>query len=204
MFVQVIQGRVGDADAARATMDRWLRDLRPGAQGWLGGTYGVTDDGLLVAVVRFESYEDARRNSERSEQSGWWDQMSRHFTGKITFHDCKDVSLLVGGGSDDANFVQIIQGRVRDRDRVLALLEQSSQLISKYRPDVLGATIAIDEDGYLTETVAFTSEQEARLAEKQEMPAEVKSLMDEEMSLLEDVEFLDLHQPWFATAERKG
>lgn len=199
MFVQVIHGRVADPDAAKETMERWLRDLKPGAVGWLGGTYGSTDDGMLVAVIRFASEEDAKRNGERPEQSAWWDEMSRHFSGEITFHDCKDVSLLVGGGSDDARFVQIIQGRVRDRDRAIALLEQSSTMISKYRPDVLGATIAIDEDGYLTETVAFTSEEEARKAEMQELPAEVKSMMDEEMSLLEDVRFLDLHQPTFVS-----
>ncbi len=204
MFVQIIQGRVGDSDAAREIMDRWNRDLEPGAAGYLGGTYGVTDDGTLVAVIRFESEELARRNSDRPEQGAWWDQMSRCFTGEITFHDCKDVSMLVGGGSDDAGFVQVIQGRVKDRDRVRQLIEQSGTQISKYRPDVLGATIAIDEDGFLTETVFFTSEAEARQAEKKEMPAEVKALIDEEMSLIEDVHFLDLHQPSLHTAGRRA
>ena len=203
MFVQVMQGKVRDAEAARATMDRWLTELEPGAQGWLGGTFGVTDDQQLVAVVRFASEEAARRNSDRPEQSAWWDQMSRHFDGPITFHDCGDVSLLVGGGSDDAGFVQVIQGRVRDLDRAHTLLEESGSLISKYRPDVLGATIAIDADGYLTETVFFTSEEAARRAEHQELPAEVQAVVDEEMALIEEPQFLDLHHPWFASAERK-
>lgn len=204
MFVQIISGRVDDIDAAKAGLEQWRRDLEPGATGWLGGTYGVTDDGVLVAVVRFGSEQDARRNSQRPEQGAWWDQMSRHFTGEISFHDCSDVSVLVDGGSDNAGFVQIIQGRVRDRDRAHALFERSSSLISTYRPDVLGATIAIDELGYLTETVAFASEEQARLAEKQEMPAEVKALIDEQMSLLEDAQFLDLHHPWFASGAAAG
>jgi hypothetical protein len=203
MFVQVMQGKVSDAEAARATMDRWLTELEPGAQGWLGGTFGITDDQQLVAVVRFASEEAARRNSDRPEQSAWWDQMSRHFDGPITFHDCADVSMLVGGGSDDAGFVQIIQGRVRDLDRAHTLLEESGSLISKYRPDVLGATIAIDDEGYLTETVFFTSEEDARRAEHQELPAEVQAVVDEEMALIEEPQFLDLHHPWFASAERK-
>lgn len=203
MFVQVMQGKVRDAEAARATMDRWLTELEPGAQGWLGGTFGITDDQQLVAVVRFASEEAARRNSDRPEQSAWWDQMSRHFDGPITFHDCGDVSMLVGGGSDDAGFVQIIQGRVRDLDRAHTLLEESGSLISKYRPDVLGATIAIDDEGYLTETVFFTSEEDARRAEHQELPAEVQAVVDEEMALIEEPQFLDLHHPWFASAERK-
>jgi hypothetical protein len=201
MFVQVMQGKVRDAEAARATMDRWLTELEPGAQGWLGGTFGITDDQQLVAVVRFASEEAARRNSDRPEQSAWWDQMSRHFDGPITFHDCGDVSMLVGGGSDDAGFVQIIQGRVRDLDRAHTLLEESGSLISKYRPDVLGATIAIDDEGYLT--VFFTSEEDARRAEHQELPAEVQAVVDEEMALIEEPQFLDLHHPWFASAERK-
>ena len=202
MFVQVISGRVADEKAARETLDRWLRDLSPRAPGWLGGTYGVTDDGMLVAVVRFASKEDARRNNVRPEQAAWWDQMSRTFDGDVTFHDCEDVSVLVDGGSADASFVQIIQGRVRDRGRAHALIEQSGSLIAKYRPDVIGATVAIDADGFFTETVAFRSEEEARLAEQQEMPAEVTQLMDEQMQLLEDVQFIDLHQPWFAGQTR--
>ena len=163
----------------------------------------MTDDRVLVAVVRFESQEDARRNAERPEQGAWWERMNQHFTGEITFRDCNDVSVLVGGGSDDARFVQIIQGRVKDVERAHALIEQSGSLISTYRPDVLGATIAIDAQGYFTETVAFTSEVAAREAELQPMPAEIQNLMEEEMSLLEDARFLDLHQPWFASAKRQ-
>ncbi len=199
MFVQIIQGPVRDASAAQATLERWRRDLAPGAQGWIGGTYGLTDDGTLLAVVRFESEDAARRNSERPEQAAWWKEMQKHFSGDVMFHDCSDVTLLLGGGSDDAGFVQVIQGRIADRDRVHMLVEQSGSLISKYRPDVMGATIAIDENGYFTETIAFTSEKAARAAEKKKMPAEAKRLLDEEMSLISDVKFLDLHQPWFAT-----
>lgn len=198
MFVQIIQGPVGDEAAARATMDRWVRELEPGAAGWLGGTYGITEDGTLVAVVRFESAEAARRNSQRPEQQAWWREMESHFTGEITFHDCDDVRLLLGSETDEARFVQVIQGRVRDRDRALTLAEQSSELISRYRPDILGATVAIDSDGHFTETVAFTSEAAAREAERRELPAEAMEVLREEMSLLDDVQYLDLHHPWFA------
>ncbi|MGF7235229.1 MAG: hypothetical protein ACQSGP_09755, partial [Frankia sp.] len=129
MFMQIIQGPIGDVNAARATMDRWLRDLAPGAEGWLGGTYGVTEGGTLVAAVRFENEDAARRNSERSEQAAWWEEMRRHFTGDVTFHDCADVMLLVGGGSDQAGFIQIVQGRVRDRERAHTLVEQSGDML---------------------------------------------------------------------------
>jgi hypothetical protein len=167
--------------------------------GWLGGTYGITDDGMMVAVVRFESKEAAERNSARPEQAAWWEEMERCFDGPITFHDCDDVMLLLSGGSDQAGFVQVIQGQVRDRDRLHALAAQSGDMIAKVRPDVIGATFAIDDAGFFTETVAFTSEQQARAAEQQEMPADAARLLEEEMALLDDVRFLDLHQPWFAS-----
>jgi hypothetical protein len=199
MFMQIIQGPVGDQDAARATLERWHRDLKPDAAGWLGGTYGFTDDGTLVAVVRFGSAEAARRNAERPEQREWWREMQAHFTGEVTFHDCTDVMLLLGGGSDDAQFVQVIQGRVRDRERARELVKRTGELISAHRPDVMGATIAIDDGGFFTETVAFTSETAARDGEQRELPAEARQLIDEEMSLLEDVQYLDLHHPWFAS-----
>jgi hypothetical protein len=203
MFVQIIQGRVTDTEAARTTMDSWLTELEPGAVGWLGGTFGFTDDDQLIAVVRFASREDAARNSERPEQAVWWDRMRKHFSGEVSFHDCGDVTLLVDGGADDAGFVQVIQGRVKDVERAHTLLDRAGGLIAEHRPDVIGATIAIDDAGWMTETVFFTSESDARLAEKRNMPAELQQLADDEMQLLDDVQFLDLHSPWFATSQRR-
>lgn len=199
MFMQIIQGQVRDANAVKQALDGWLRDVAPGAEGWLGGTYGITDDGMLVAAVRFESEEAARRNSDRPDQSRWWEETAKLFTGEVTFHDCKDVTLLLGGGSDDAGFVQVIQGRVKDRERARTLIEQSGEVIAQYRPDVLGATFAIDDDGFFTETVGFTTEAAARENEKRELPAEAARTFAEEMSLLDDVKYLDLHHPWFAS-----
>jgi hypothetical protein len=37
MFIQVIQGKVADADGLRAAMDRWGTDLQPGARVAYGG-----------------------------------------------------------------------------------------------------------------------------------------------------------------------
>ncbi|MPY84950.1 MAG: hypothetical protein GEV00_16880 [Actinophytocola sp.] len=199
MFMQIIQGPIRDADAARTTMDRWLTDLESGAEGWLGGTFGVTDDDMFVAAVRFESEEAARRNSERPEQGEWWREMEQHFSGPVTFHDCKDVIMLLGGGSDDAGFVQVVQGQVADPERARSFAEQSTELMAAHRPDIIGATIAIDDDGCFTETVAFTTEDAAREGERKEMPAEVAKVMSEGMATLSDVHYLDLHHPWFAS-----
>jgi hypothetical protein len=68
MFIQMIQGPCTRQDEAHAMLDEWRRDLSPGASGWLGGTYGFTDDDQLLAVVRFESRDAAMANSDRPEQ----------------------------------------------------------------------------------------------------------------------------------------
>jgi hypothetical protein len=65
MFVQVFQGKVSDAAGVRDRLETWVRDLAPGAHGWLGSTAGVTDAGDLIALARFESEEAAQRNSDR-------------------------------------------------------------------------------------------------------------------------------------------
>ncbi|MGW0202653.1 hypothetical protein, partial [Nonomuraea sp. NPDC003201] len=43
MFIQVIEGRAIEADALHQALERWVRELSPGARGWLGTTAGVTD-----------------------------------------------------------------------------------------------------------------------------------------------------------------
>jgi hypothetical protein len=199
MHMRIVQGHVGDAKAAMAAMDRWRQDCAAGAAGWLGGTYGITQDGTVIAVARFDSAQAALRNSERPEQAAWWRDMAACCTGEIAVHDCDDVTLLLAGGSDQAGFVQITQGRVRDRERVHALAEQASHLVPRFRPDILGATIAIDEDGFATETVAFTSEAAVRAAQRLAMPPGVTKLAEQELSLLDEVRQLDLHQPCFAS-----
>ena len=202
MFMQIFQGKVRDAERARRTMDRWLAELQPSAAGWLGGTYGVTDDDVLVACIRFDSADAARRNSQRPEQGEWWKEMEANFDGPVTFHDCEDVQVLLGGGSDEAGFVQVIQGKLTDRSKLQDVIDRSGNLLRTHRPDVLGATIAIADDGTVTETVAFRSEEEARRNEAKEMPKEVTDLVEEEMSLFKDVRYLDLHHPWFASPGR--
>ncbi|NED94669.1 hypothetical protein G1H11_05030 [Phytoactinopolyspora alkaliphila] len=199
MFIQVIQGRVRDEERLRSGLDRWLEEFAPHAEGWLGGTYGITDDGMFVGTVRFASEEAARRNSQRPEQDAWWREMSECFDGEVTFHDCTDVMMLLDGGTDDAGFVQVIQGKVRDRDRMHSLIDQTGSVLARERPDIIGGTIAIDDDGVMTETVAFTDEAAAREGERRELSSEARQLMRQEMDLIEDVRYLDLHEPWFAS-----
>jgi hypothetical protein len=196
MFVQVIQGAVADADELRACLDRWMREVGPGAVGWLGSTGGVTADGQGIAVVRFESEEAARRNSDRPEQHQWWMETSKLFAGDVTFHDCRDVYEFGRGGSDVAGFVQVIQGRVSDPARALEGMRRTEEPMREHRPDVIGGLIALHGDGGFTESVYFTSEAEARAGEKKPMPPEAQQAMEEEMALMSELTFVDLTDPW--------
>ena len=196
MFIQIIQGKCTTRqDECREMGERWRRELAPGADGWLGGTYGFTDDGQFMAIVRFESREAAAANSARPEQAAWWREMEPLFDGPVEFHDCDDVTLMMDGGSDDAGFVQVIRGKVDDAATLKKMMTDTEQL-HEMRPDIIGGTLAIEEDGTFIETIAFTDEESARRGEQQEMPEDVRQAME---SAMHEVSYVDLHHPWFAS-----
>ncbi len=196
MFIQIIQGKCTRQEELHALIDEWRRDQGSEAQGWLGGTYGFTDDDMFLGVVRFESREAATANSGRPEQDEWAGRMRDLFDGPIEFHDCDDVTMFLDGGSDQAGFVQVIRGKVEDPDRLKALLADTDTL-HEIRPDIVGGTLAIEPDGTFTETVAFTDEASAREAERREPPAELRQELE---YVLKDAVFYDLHKPWFESA----
>jgi hypothetical protein len=204
MFVQVIQGRTSDAEGLRAAVDRWERDIAPGAVGWLGSTGGVTEDGRAIAVVRFESEEAARRNSERPEQDQWWRETEKLFEGGATFRESSDVVVDLQGDPDQAGFVQVMQGRTSDPARARELMTQDPEMWAKFRPDVLGSVEALHDGGAYTMVLYFTSEAEAREGERKETPPELQATMDEMNELtVEEPEFFDLRQPELRSAPRR-
>jgi hypothetical protein len=201
MFVQVIQGRTSDAQGLRAAVDRWQQELAPGAVGWLGSTGGVTEDGRAIAVVRFESEEAARRNSERPEQDRWWTETEKLFEGGATFRDSSDVVVDLQGDPDQAGFVQVMQGRTSDPQRARQLMAQDPDMWAKFRPDVLGSVEIQHDDGAYTMVLYFTSEAEAREGERKEVPPELQATMEEMDKLsVGETEFFDLKEPQLRSA----
>jgi len=198
MFIQVITGKVKDAEAFRKQDQRWHDELEAGATGFLGSTAGVTDDGRFFVSARFESADAAKRNSDRPEQGAWWAETEQYLS-DVEFHDSNQQTTLFGGGSNDATFVQVMKGRVTDRDKVTELASRTSEMesvLGAARPDVIGETIAYhdDGDGY-TDIVYFTSEAEARANEQKEMPAEAKQLLDDLTRAISVDEYFDLKDP---------
>jgi hypothetical protein len=175
-----------------------MRDLAPTATGWLGSTTGVDPDGTAIMLARFENAAAARANSKRPEQTAWWRETEKLYAGDVEFHDCSTVMTMMEGGSDDAGFVQVIEGTVTDPDKAQALMAESEDVLKSDRPDLVGGLIALhDEDQTkFTEVAYFTSESEARAGERKEPSKAGRRLMEEEGKLLADVHYHDLEHPW--------
>ncbi|MDX1658617.1 MAG: hypothetical protein R3343_07345 [Nitriliruptorales bacterium] len=201
MFVQIIEGQLADADRFRELYHRWDDELGDDAAGWLGGTAGVTPDGVGVIAARFESAEAASRNSDRPEQDEWWQETAACFDGEPTFADCSEVDLFLGGGSDDAGFVQVIRGRVSDGEAGRRLMKEFERVLPDARPDVLGGYLALHDDdpGAYTQVVYFTSEEQAREGESRETDGD-EAALDRQLEQLHEGEprFLDLPDPWLS------
>lgn len=198
MFIQVITGKTSDSDGLRRQFDRWEAELRGGAAGYLGSTGGVTDDGRVFMAARFESEEAARRNSAREEQGAWWAETEK-FLENATFQDSTEVTALGGGGSNDAGFVQVMRGRVADKEKAPALMARFAELLpamAEGRPDIIGDVTVIHSDGTYSDIIYFTSEAAAREGEKKEPPAEMQAMFEEFMAAMPVDEYIDLKDPW--------
>ena len=197
MFVQVFQGRVSDPARVRAQLEKWVAEVAPQAPGWLGSTAGVTDDGQLVGVARFESEDAARKNSDRPEQGAWWDEMAALFTNEPVFHNSTEVVLDTQGDPAQAGFVQVMQGRTSDPARSRELMADNPVDWASFRPDILASLYLMHEDDGWTMVNYFTSEAEAREGEQKEAPPELQAMMEELNSLsIGEPAFLDLKDPW--------
>jgi hypothetical protein len=167
MFVQVIQGKVKDADLLARQSERWVAEIKPGVKGYLGSTTGVTADGRAITIARFESAKAAAANSDNAQQTSWWNETAKAYDGEPTFIDCTEIDTLFGGGSDDAGFVQVIQGRAKDQAAMRKEITSMETALRTERPDILGITIAWHGTaGDFTQVVYFRSEAQTRQAEK--------------------------------------
>ena len=193
MFVQVITGRTTDPAGLRHQLDRWRAELKPGAVGFEGSTVGVADDGTFIALARFTDAGAAQKNSDRPEQAAWWSETAKYFDGEPTFRESTDTATIFGGGSDDATFVQIMQGSVKDRAKAEAL--ETPEMLDQLRaarPDLLGSHRVWFEDGTYIEAAYFTSEADARSGEQS---PEFTAAQQEYMELFGEPTFTDLREP---------
>ena len=193
MFVQVIEGTTSDPAGLNEHGDRWQREVRPGAVGYLGVTAGVTADGHAVAIVRFEDEASARANAGRPEQTTWFEGMANLYDGEPTFTESSDVTEWMGGGSNDAGFVQVMKSTGVDRAQV-ERMDAAFEPFTEQRPDLLGGLRIWTGPDSCIDVAYFTTEEEARQGEQAEIPDEMKELMADFDSMGE-TEYFDLTDP---------
>jgi len=197
MFVQMVQGDCARHAAMRTLVEDWCTDIAD-QHGWLGGTYGFTDDGRFVGIARFTNAETCIAAAQRPGAAAFWAEAIELLDGPLEIHQSDDVTLMFDGGSDEAGFIQVLTGQLRDPAQMRYLLadQDMTAMLHATRPEILGATLAIGQDGTFTETVAFTDEALARQGETVRMPEQVRRTLDDAVG---QVEYLDLRNPWFAT-----
>jgi hypothetical protein len=103
------------------------------------------------------------------------------------------VDVLFDGGSDEAGFVQIMEGTVSDRSKLDAM--ETPELLDQLqanRPDLLGSVrVWVSGDSFV-EAAYFTSEADARAGESGEA---FSGPQDDFASLFGEMTFVDLRAP---------
>jgi hypothetical protein len=196
VFIQVMQGRALDPPGIRRELNRWHRQLATDADGWLGATAGVTEDGWSIVVMHFDSEQQAHRNSDRPEHRAWWREAAQHL-GEVAFHDAPTVRLFGDGRSDRAGYVQVIQGHIDDLERMASLGGDQEEVLAREAPHILGVTVAehADRPGDFTQILYFTSEQDARRFEVEPLTDADESAQEERRGLMTDLRSFDLREP---------
>jgi hypothetical protein len=196
MFIRVIQGRATNPPGIRRDLGRWQRLLAADADGWLGSTTGITEDGWSITVVHFASEAQARRNSDRPEQREWWRDASQHLA-RVAVHDAPKVHTYRDGGADQAGFVQVIQGHSDDLERMASLGRDQDEVLAREAPHILGVTVAehADRPGDFTQILYFTSEQDARRFEQERSAEDDEPVLEQLRSLMTDLRCFDLRDP---------
>ncbi|HYP46541.1 MAG TPA: hypothetical protein VEQ66_15250 [Propionibacteriaceae bacterium] len=199
MFIQLVLGRIDNAEAAREALDLWVSGVVPGATDYLGSTTGVTEDGTLISIARYQSAEASHANGRRPEFKQWWSHTAQLFTAPPTVREADDVFTNVVGDPDDAGFVQVMQGHLSNPTRARELMELHVDKLNSLRPDILGRLAAQHPGGDYTQVVYFTSEEAARKAEEPAAPAELIPVMQEMMTITGRPDYYDLKEPWLTS-----
>jgi quinol monooxygenase YgiN len=199
MFIQIIEGKTSDADGFRRFLQERRTEAMKAAIGFLGATTAIAADGTVVAMARFESAEKAAKNAARPEQTAFFEELKQYLAGEPTFHDSTEVETFLGGGSDDAGFVQFMIGTATDKAKAKASEKDMTPTLESMRPDILGGITAWDGDWWC-QAIYFTSEADAREGEKkfESMSGDDRARFEEMMGAYGEPRFVDGPNPILA------
>ena len=96
MFIQMVQGPCSHQDDMRMLVDDWCGDMAD-QPGWLGGTYGFSDDDRFVGVVRWDSKAACDAYCAREGSAWWWAGACEVMEGMPEIHQSEDVSMMLNG-----------------------------------------------------------------------------------------------------------
>ena len=196
MFIQTMEGTTSRPDEVKDRIDTWVRDLMPGAVGYFGSTSGCTDDGHCIMIARFATAEDARRNSERPEQDAWWRATAELFDGPVEFHESEEVQVKTHGDVGGATFVQIMEGRVTDRDRAKRLEDRATRSWSSSVRTSSGSRPPTSTATGSSKPSTSPPRPTAREGEQREIPESFASSFEEMQQVMQVEQYLDLRDPW--------
>ncbi|MFP5297817.1 MAG: hypothetical protein ACLGHL_02375 [Actinomycetota bacterium] len=164
-------------------------------QGWRSAVAGIARTDEFLAALEFTDPPSAAAALSDLTVSGWFKEVEGCLKDPET-RDSFEGETLIAGTREDAGFIQVIRGRTTDRERWTAINEAMQEVMRTHRPEVLAASIAWFDDDHFSETVFFTSEQEAREGESREFPGGMAGLFGELMNLVEDLTYVDVRDPW--------
>jgi hypothetical protein len=196
MLVRTVRGCATDPISLHQHWTRWERSLAAGVDGYLGATAGVATDETFIAMIRFAWIDAAERSTKSPQQAARWHDVLGQLRDPVA-EDTERTDVWNKGGSDDAGFVQIRQGRSSHPDRLRDLYVNGQPVrMGPHRPEVLGGMFAWHDNGGFTLSAYFSSEDAARRGENLH---EFKSFFDDIDDVMHDLTYIDLHEPWLST-----
>ncbi len=100
----------------------------------------------------------------------------------------------MGGGSDDAGFVQVFWGS-GDRDAARAAMVKAEPILRNERPDILGGFTVWLEDGRFIDVAYFRAERDARKGEAKELSEQGRAVFEQFGRVLAAEGYADIPKP---------
>ncbi len=197
MFVIKVEARTSRAEDVRRQVLTWPSDVGVLASGWLGITSGVSAAGEWIFLNRFLSQEAAWTTSDLPEYGTWWKACRRYLDGSPDFLESTNVLGILGGGSDAAGSVMIIDGTashsvVRDGLRRLESLAKQEQT------GLMGGIVSLHDRKRFTE-VLYLSDNAASVAQRRTPSPPLSEHIDDLVTSVVKGRAVTLSEAWMSS-----